>query len=156
MITLLENALDRADGAYFSPEDLQALDLTIASWQARRQTYDLIQAHEQAIVDQVIDYINQIAPNMIGRFTDNKMDRCRRDLSLVLRSCATAMLLQDEELLKDRFLSWFQNIMSALRKQKMNDQIYKFLQQVVREQLPPENAVLFMPYLMTAHQWLSQ
>ena len=156
MITLLEGALDRADGSYLHAQDLQALDQTIAAWQVRRQTYDLVQAQESAILDRVMGYINQAAPTMPGRFMEDGTDRCYRDMALVLRYCATAMLLQDEELLKERLLYWMQNIMCALRRQKTNDRLYKLLQQVVREQLPPQNANLLLPYLVTAHQWLSQ
>ena len=156
MITLLENALERADGSYINPQDLQALDQTIAAWQIRRQTYDLVQAKESTIVAQVMGYIDQAAPTLPGRFMEDGTDRCQRDMTLVLRYCATAMLLQDEDLLKERFLYWMQNIMGALRRQKANDRLYKLLQQVIQEQLPPQNANLLLPYLVTAHQWLSQ
>ncbi len=54
MLTLLENVLDRADGSYITPEDLQTLDSSMASWQQRRQTYDLIQSKENTILEQVM------------------------------------------------------------------------------------------------------
>jgi len=156
MITLLETVLERSDGSYISPEDLQTLDLTIASWQKRRQTYDWVQRREKEIVDKVLKQLSKAAPGFPKRFTEEGVDRCQRDISLVLRYCATAMLLADEELLKDRLLYWMQNIMRALRHQQTNDRVYQILQQVVREQLPPENSSLILPYLKIAHQWLSQ
>ena len=156
MITLLESVLERSDGSYISPEDLQTLDLTIASWQKRRQTYDWVQRREKDIVDKVLKQLSKAAPGFPKRFTEEGTDRCHRDISLVLRYCATAMLLADEELLKDRLLYWMQNIRRALRHQQPNDRVYQILQQVVREQLPPENSSLILPYLKIAHQWLSQ
>ena len=152
MLTLLENVLDRADGSYIKPEDLLTLDRSIASWQQRRKTYDLIQAKENIILEQVMQQIQSTAPNM----TPEGVNKCNRDMALVLRYCATAMLLQDEELLKDRLLYWMQNIMVALQKQRLNNLLYQTLQKSVQENLPTENANLLLPYLAIAHQWLSQ
>jgi hypothetical protein len=156
MITLLEEVLERSDGAYISAQDLQTLDRAIASWQLRRETYDLIQSQEDAILDRVATYLDRNVPNMEGRYAETGTDKCRQDMSMVLRYCATAMLLQDEQLLKERLLYWLQNIMRALRKQKVNDRAYRFLQQVAQELLPPQNANLLMPYLVITHEWLSQ
>lgn len=156
MLTLLENVLDRADGSYIKPEDLLTLDRSIASWQQRRKTYDLIQAKENIILEQVMQQIQSTAPNMAAKMTPDGVNKCNRDMALVLRYCATAMLLQDEELLKDRLLYWMQNIMVALQKQRLNNLLYQTLQKSVQENLPAENANLLLPYLAIAHQWLSQ
>jgi hypothetical protein len=156
MLTLLENVLDRADGSYIKPEDLLTLDRSSASWQQRRKTYDLIQAKENIILEQVMQQIQSTAPNMAAKMTPDGVNKCNRDMALVLRYCATAMLLQDEELLKDRLLYWMQNIMVALQKQRLNNLLYQTLQKSVQENLPTENANLLLPYLAIAHQWLSQ
>lgn len=156
MITLLENVLDRADGSYIAPEDLQTLDRAIASWQQRRQTYNLIQAKENSILEQVMRQIQASAPDIAAKLTHDGGNKCNRDMALVLRYCATAMLLQDEEILKDRLLYWMQNIMVALKNQRVNDFVYRSLQKSVQANLPRENADLLAPYLAIAHQWLCQ
>ena len=156
MLTLLENVLDRADGSYITPEDLRILDGAIASWQQRRQTYDLLQTKENVILEQVMQQIINTAPDVAVKVTVDGGNKCNRDMALVLRYCATAMLLQDEELLKDRLLYWMQNIMLALKNQRVNDFVYRSLQKSVQANLPKENADLLMPYLAIAHQWLSQ
>ncbi|MBD2315991.1 MULTISPECIES: globin family protein [Cyanophyceae] len=156
MLTLLENVLDRADGSYITPEDLRILDGAIASWQQRRQTYDLLQTKENVILEQVMQQIINTAPDVAAKVTVDGGNKCNRDMALVLRYCATAMLLQDEELLKDRLLYWMQNIMLALKNQRVNDFVYRSLQKSVQANLPKENADLLLPYLAIAHQWLSQ
>jgi hypothetical protein len=156
MLTLLENVLDRADGSYITPEDLQTLDRSIASWQQRRQTYDLIQTKENVIIEQVMHQIQATAPEVASKLTVDGGNKCNRDMALVLRYCATAMLLQDEELLKDRLLYWMQNIMLALKNQRVNEFVYRSLQNSVRDNLPKENADLLLPYIAIAHQWLSK
>ena len=156
MLTLLENVLDRADGSYINPDDLKTLDRAIASWQQRRQTYDLIQTKENSILEQMMSQVQISAPDMAAKMSPDGVNKCNRDMALVLRYCATAMLLQDEELLKDRLLYWMQNIMVALQKQRLNNLLYQTLQKSVQENLPTENANLLLPYLAIAHQWLSQ
>ncbi len=156
MLTLLENVLDHADGSYITPDDLRTLDRAIASWQKRRQTYDLIQSKENAILDQVMRQIETKAPEVAAKVTVDGGNKCNRDMALVLRYCATAMLLQDEDLLKDRLLYWMQNIMLALKNQRVNDFVYRELQKSVQDNLPKENADLLLPYIAIAHQWLSQ
>jgi hypothetical protein len=156
MLTLLENVLDRADGSYITPEDLRTLDQAIDSWQQRRQTYDLVQTKENAILAQVMQQIQTTAPDVAAKVTHDGGNKCNRDMALVLRYCATAMLLQDENLLKDRLLYWMQNIMLALKNQRVNDFVYRSLQKSIQANLPKENADLLLPYVAIAHQWLSQ
>ncbi|MGB0561130.1 MAG: phycocyanin [Spirulinaceae cyanobacterium] len=152
MLTLIETALERADGAYLSPSDVQSLEQIIATWPQRRQTYDLLQTHEAEIVARAVARLSQTTPN---RYTEDGGDRCQTDMASVLRACATAMLLQDEEMLKDRFLYWMQNIMQALRKQQINARVYQALQQAVQEQLPADKVPFILPYLQMATEWLS-
>ncbi len=156
MLTLIENVLDRADGSYITPDDLQSLDRTIANWQQRRQTYDLIQAKENTILEQVMRQIQISSPELSAKLSGDRINKCNHDMAVVLRYCATAMLLQDEELLKERLLYWMQNVMAALQKQRINDFLYKALLKSVRDNLPSDNANLILPYLTIAHQWLSQ
>ncbi|MBD2188720.1 globin family protein [Pseudanabaena mucicola] len=156
MLTLLENVLDHADGSYISPEDLRTLDRTIAAWQQRRQAYDEIQAKENVIIEQVMLQLQSTAPDIAAKVNVDGGNKCNRDMALVLRYCATAMLLQDEELLKDRLLYWMQNIMLALKNQRVNDFTYRALQKSVKDNLSKENAALLLPYIAIAHQWLSQ
>jgi len=155
MLTLLENVLDHADGSYITPEDLRTLDSAIASWQQRRQTYDLIQANENIILEQVMRQVQATVPDIAAKVTVDGGNKCNRDMALVLRYCATAMLLQDEELLKDRLLYWMQNIMLALKNQRLNDFVYRALQKSVQDNLPKNNADLLLPYIEIAHQWLT-
>lgn len=154
MITLLEAALDHADGSYLTPEDLNSLDAVIQSWALRRQTYELIQAQEGAIVEQALTQLSTVLVKS-SRIDNSTINKCRRDMTAVIRSCATAMLLQDEELLKDRFLYWMQNIMHAVQNQKLNGIVYQALQQAVAATLPSPNADLLMPYLQLTRDWLS-
>jgi hypothetical protein len=152
MITLLENVLERADGNYVSPEDLQLLDKALAFWKARKAAYNALQEKESDIISAAVTMMKNG-----DRFESKPMDslgvdRCQRDMTLGLRCCALAMLLQDEEMLKDRVLYWQQNIFRAMQ---LNYQGYKFLWQAVKSQLPGEQAAFFSPYMKLAHEMMT-
>jgi Phycobilisome protein len=156
MITLLETVIERSDGAYVDTEDLEVLDRAFESWGDRRNTYGLIQDKEAIIVEKTLERFQQENANLLLTAPDSVFKKCQSDLTSVLRNCAMAMLLQDETLLKDRFLYWMQNIMRALKNQRFNVHIYQILQDVVSAELPEHNANLIMPYLRIAHQYLSK
>ncbi|AFY38751.1 Phycocyanin [[Leptolyngbya] sp. PCC 7376] len=156
MITLLENLIERSDGSYFESQDLDVVEQSLQSWGDRRGAYQRIQELEADIVTKTLNRFKQDHEPLIRSAPDSILKKCQGDLSLVLRNCAMAMLLQDEELLKDRFLFWMQNIMRALRNQKFNVHIYQILQDIIQEELSPNDATLMLPYLKITYQFLSE
>jgi Phycobilisome protein len=154
MITLLETLVDGADGAYASKQDLRNVEHAILSWAERKEAYLAIETNEKAIIDRALILIqtNKTAPT--DRSMDDKatMERCRRDMTLTLRSYALAMLLQDEEMLKDRFLYWQKNILRAMGLN--NYQGIKFVLESICLELPKEQANLFVPYFKLGQEML--
>jgi Phycobilisome protein len=154
MITLLETLVDGADGAYASKQDLRNLEHVMFSWSERKEAYLAIETNEKAIIDRALKLIqsNKKAP------TDRSMDdaatmaRCRRDMTLTLRSYSLAMLLQDEEMLKDRFLHWQKNILQSMGLK--NYQGIKFVLESICIELPKEQANLFKPYFNLGQEML--
>jgi hypothetical protein len=151
MITLLENVLKRADGAYVNAQDFQLLDRVLSSWQVRKQVYNSVEQKETEIINHAVSAMRN-GDRFVSKPMDNLgVDRCQRDMTLGLRCCALAMLLQDEELLKDRVLYWQQNIFLAMQ---LNYQGYKFLGQAIKAQLPSKQAELITPYLKMADEMM--
>ncbi len=148
MITLLEKLVEGADGSYANKQDLRALEHVMSFWSERKEAYLAIQAQEEALVYRAIKMM-QTSPDYDSRMMDRLgIDRCRRDMTLALRSYALAMLLQDEEMLKDRVLYWQANILQAMG---FSDyQGYKFLLQSIEATLLKQHADLLRPYVKTA------
>jgi Phycobilisome protein len=145
MITLLEAIVDGAEGAYASKQDLRNLEHSMFSWSERKTAYLAVQEKESTIIDRAMTAIqgNKTAP------TDRSMDkatieRCRRDMTLTLRAYALGMLLQDEEMLKDRFIYWQTNVLKAMGLHHY--QGVKFVLESICLELPSEQANLFKPY----------
>jgi hypothetical protein len=152
MITLLENVLERTDGNYVSAKDLQLLDKSLSSWQSRKIAYNSVQRKEADIIKEAVAAMRSGDRFESKPFDSLGVDRCQRDMTLGLRCCALAMLLEDEELLKDRVLYWQQNIFLAMQ---LNYQGYKFLGQAVKSLLPSNQAELIIPYMQMAHEMMS-
>ncbi len=148
MITLLEELVERADGSYANAQDLRALEHVMASWSERKEAYTAIQEKEEAIVDGAIKSM-QSSTNYADKAMNNLgIDRCRRDMTLAIRSYALGMLLQDEEMLKDRVLYWQKNIIQAMGFSEY--QGYKFLLESIYVELPIKQADLLKPYVKVA------
>jgi Phycobilisome protein len=144
MITLLEALVDGADGAYASKQDLRNLEHAMLSWSERKEAYLAVQDKEKVIIDRAMTLIQsgKTAPN--GVMNAGILDRCRRDMTLALRAYALGMLLQDEEMLKDRFLYWQKNVLQAMGLHHY--QGVKFVLESICLELPKEQANLFKPY----------
>jgi hypothetical protein len=150
MITLLETLVDGADGGYASKQDLRKLEHAMSSWAERKEAYIAVQNHEKSIIDRAMTLMQDSNTFPDDRPIDEiRLDRCRRDVTLALRYYALGMLLQDEEMLKDRFLSWQRNVLQAMGLQHY--QGVKFVLDSIYVELPKEQAHLFEPYFKLGH-----
>jgi Phycobilisome protein len=153
MITLLEKLVDGADGAYANKQDLRNLEHAMLSYSERKEAYHAVETNEKAIIDRAVTLMqgNKAVPT--DRVMDKvTMDRCRRDMILTLRSYALAMLLQDEEMLKDRFLYWQKNVIQAMGLHHYS--AIKFVLESIYLELPKEQANLFQPYFKLGQEML--
>lgn len=148
MITLLEELVDRADGTYANAKDLRALEHIMSSWSERKEAYLAIQAKEELILDRAIELMEKDHPTHEKRTNNSGVDCCRRDLALTLRSYALGMLLQDEEMLKDRMLYWQKSIFQAMDLSKY--QGFKYLLESLYLELSVAQADLCKPYFNIA------
>jgi hypothetical protein len=154
MITLLETLVDGADGAYATKQDLRNLEHVMFSWADRKEAYLAIEANEKAIIDRASISLetNKTSPTNRSKLDKATMERCRRDMTLMLRSYALAMLLQDEEMLKDRFLYWQKNVIRAMGLHHY--QGAKFVLESIYAELPKEQANLVAPYFKLGQEML--
>ncbi len=153
MITLLETLVEGADGSYASKQDLRKLEHVMFSWAERKEAYLAIQSKETSIVDRTVKSMQASQAFQEYKMNELGVDRCRRDLTLALRSYALGMLLQDEEMLKDRVLYWQTNILQAMGFRQY--QGYKFLLESIYVELPKQQADLLQPYVKLAQDMIA-
>jgi Phycobilisome protein len=144
MITLLEELVDRAAGSYAERQDLNKLEHLMSSWAERKEAYLNIQSKEDSIVELGMKLMQE-NPDFPAKAANEKtLISCRRDLTLALRYYALGMLLQDKEMLKDRFIYWQKNVLKAMGLHHY--QGVKFVLEAIYIELPKSQADLLQPY----------
>jgi Phycobilisome protein len=153
MITLLEALVEGADGSYATKQDLRNLEYVMFAWSDRKEAYLSVQAKEKSIIDRAISAMQTSQAFQEYELDELGVDRCRRDMTVALRAYALGMLLQDEEMLKDRFLYWQTNILQAMGFSQY--QGYKFLLESIYVELPKQQADLLKPYVKLAQDMIA-
>ena len=153
MITLLETLVEGADGAYATKQDLRNLEHAMFAWADRKEAYLAIQSNEKSIIDRAMASIQLSKPTADTKQIDPaRLASCRRDITLALRYYALGMLLQDEEMLKDRFIYWQKNVLQAMGLHHYNG--VQFVLESICVELPKEQANLFKPYFKLAQDMI--
>jgi Phycobilisome protein len=147
MLSQIQSLSRRVDGRYATDAELQFLDNYAQSFSLRVETYRKLQAAETLIVKQVQAKMQEIDPTLFNPGKEDVSTKWKRDTIRTLRYSAIAMLLDDPNTLRERFLIWFQTIMRAFNAQQSCDITYLILQEVVKQHLPPMQANLFCPIL---------
>jgi hypothetical protein len=147
MLSQIQRLSQTTEGRYATDEELRFLAEYARSFELRVQTYQKIQASEAAIVQQVLAKMRAIDPTLLRNGSEDMTNKWKRDTLRVLRYSAVAMLLNDSETLRERFLFWFQTIMRAFNAQKSCGVTYTVMQDVVKQVLTPSEANLLLPIL---------
>jgi hypothetical protein len=156
MLSQFDRLSQLVDGRYATDDELHVISDYTNSFQLRLETYLKLQAAEVDIVQQVQARLKAIDPALFQNGHQDMTAKWRRDTIRALRYSATAMLVNDPETLKERFLLWFQTIMRAFGTQRTCDVTYKIMQDVVKQHLTSAQANLFCPFLELNRQFLGE
>lgn len=113
MLSQIHRLSQDTDGRFATDEELTFLLEYARSFELRVQTYQKLQASEALILQQVQAKMWAIDPTLFRRGSEDMTNKWKRDTLRTMRCCAIAMLIDDPESLRDRFLFWFQTIMRA-------------------------------------------
>jgi Phycobilisome protein len=147
MLSQLERLSCEVDGRYASDSELQFLIDYVQSFDLRVQTYQKLQEIEVALVQQAYVKMRSQDPNLFKNGNEDISGKWKRDTLRVLRYVAIAVLMDDAETLRERFLLWFQTIMRAFSAEKGCNVTYTVLQEVAKQNLSGAQANLVCPLL---------
>lgn len=147
MVPKIQELINQAQDRYLATDELGLMEGYVSSLPERLKLYKLIRDREITILQAVADSV----PNELPSITDEDLESGVRNLILVLRYSSMAMLLNDENFLKERLLNWLEGIMSMRDMRRLNETLYKLLNQELRQQLSPTQLTLIQP-LITAAQ----
>lgn len=147
MLSQIQRLTQETEGRYATDEELRFLADYAQSYDLRVQTYQKLQACEMTIIQQVQAKMRSIDPMLFRQGNEDLTNKWKRDTLRVLRYSAAAMLIDDPESLRERFLFWFQTIMRAFNAQKSCGVTYTVMQDVIKQLLTPSEASLILPIL---------
>ena len=147
MLSQIQRLSQETEGRYASDEELRFLVEYARSFELRVQTYQKIQAAEAQILQQVQAKMRSLDPTLFRSGNDDITNKWKRDTLRTLRYSAAAMLIDDPEALRERFLFWFQTIMRAFGAQKSCGVTYTVMQEVIKQHLTTSEASLILPIL---------
>ncbi|MFM7602823.1 MAG: hypothetical protein ACKO7R_16770 [Pseudanabaena sp.] len=147
MMPKIQELINQAQDRYLAADELGLMENYISSLPDRLKLYKLIRDREIDLLQAVANQVPAELPNV----TDADLETGIRNLILVLRYSSMAMLLNDENFLKQRLLNWLEGIMSMRDMRRLNEALYKLLNQGLRQHFSPAQLALIQP-LITAAQ----
>ncbi|AFY65210.1 phycocyanin [Geitlerinema sp. PCC 7407] len=141
----LEKSLLDADGRYMSPQELYPVEQYIQSFAARVEAYHFLRDNSDKLVLAALRKLAQIHPDVIQKHGQ----RCKYDMTEVLRYIALAILRDDEVFFKEQMLVWLDTILVAHKKTEQCAMAYRYLQDAVNQSLTSAHSGLVRSYLDT-------
>ena len=146
MVSPLEQMLIEAEARYLTPEQLEQLKAYVLGWPKRLHVYRAVREGESQMVSRTLSALQKEMPNL----SPQMVDLCRRHLLLLLRYSALAMLLQDEDLLKERLIEWMEEEVRLYGLQSAYEVAYRICQQELRDRLAPGELEFIRPLITQA------
>jgi Phycobilisome protein len=155
MLKQLAQLSVEAEGRYATDRELQFLKDYLQSAEQRMTVYTKIRNAEEKILHLVEAKKRTIDMGLFQMASKDITQICRRDLTMMLRCTAAAMLFGDLERLREGVLIWYRTIVKAFGYQKYTQVTYQVLQDAVNEQLDSEEVALIKPALQLNHSMLT-
>ena len=155
MLSQCENLVRETECRCATDTELVFLLKYQQSYPQRLELYQKVEQQEDAIVKAVHEKMRKNYPQFLRSGQRDISLKWKADLKRVLRYCATAMLLDDLESLREKFLLWFQTVMWSFNAQRSCDITYGLVQQVLPQLFSSEEVELLVPPLQLARMVLA-
>ncbi len=143
MVSPLEQMLIEAEARYLTPEQLEQLKAYVLGWPKRLHVYRAVREGESQMVSRTLDTLQKEMPNL----SPQTVNLCQQHLLLLLRQSALAMLLQDENLLKERLIEWMEEEVRLYGLQSVYEVVHRTFQQELRKHLTPGELEFIRPWI---------
>jgi len=147
MKTQIQQILTRAEGRYLSDAEGATLRTWAAGLDERLAAMVEIHRVEEAMIQAVMKRIMTAYPDFTKKYASGA-EKGVRDMSIVLRYAAHAMLLQDMPYLEDNLLTWLATVLRGIGfTPDFIEDAYGTLERAARDQLTAKTSSLIAPYL---------
>jgi hypothetical protein len=149
---ILEDKITEVEDHYLSDSDLSQLVKYAGVFSTRLQTYNLIRDRADEIVEKSLQILVQAYPALMQKHTD----RCKYDMSHILRYMSLAILRDDELFFREQMMDWHSTVLFAYQVTTECSMAYRKMQEVIDKILPPECSILVKTYTDMAVRLLSK
>jgi hypothetical protein len=146
----IEGIFDDAETRYLKPEELRLVTQYVESLPERLDVYRNLRDQELKIMQWVADQLQGQMPQEDPALLEHSI----KQALLMLRYCSMGMLLQDEALVKERFLKWVSQSIKVYNTEKINPPLYHLLNQRLAAVLGSKQMSLLGPMLVMAQNAL--
>ena len=155
MLKQLSHLSVEADGRYATDQELQFLKNYLQSVDQRISSYEKIRDAAEEIMDQAKAQIDSQKPNLFNRDSQDLSSIWRRDVDIILRCSAAAMLINDLDRLREGLLLWHRTIVNANKTLPISQITYDVIPEIIQQHLTAEEAELMMPVVQLDQSVLS-
>lgn len=149
---ILDDKVTKVDDHYLSDTDLSQLSKYASSFSVRLQTYNLLRDRSDEIVGRSLQTLAQAYPALIQKHAD----RCKYDMSNVLRYMSISILRDDELFFREQMMDWLSTVICAYQVTTECSMAYNKMQEGIDKMLPSECSILVKPYTSMTVQLLSK
>jgi hypothetical protein len=148
----IEEIFDDADSRYLKIEELRLVAQYTSSIPERLTTYRNLRDRELEVMQWVADQLQAEMPQE----PEVTLERSITNALLMLRHCGMAMLLNQDSIVKDRFLNWVKPTVEVYNSQAIDARLYQLLNQRLEQTLGKHMALLSPTLLMAQNALLPQ
>ena len=131
-----------ADGAYLDARGLQSLERYAQTYANRLEAYNNLREYSPKLVDQVLNKMAQAQPELMQKH----QQRCRYDMTEVLRYTTLAILRDDEIFFREVMTSWLDTVLMAYKRHDHCAGAYRMVQEAIDQHIPASSSII-RPYL---------
>ena len=145
----IATAFDETENRYLKAEELKSIAQYVGSVSDRLTVYRTLRDREIETMQWVADQLQAQLPQA----EESDLERSLKNALLLLRHCAMALLLEEEELIRDRFLDWVLPTVEVYGTQAIDRHLYPLLNQRLTQMLGKQMNLL-SPMLLKAQSAL--
>ncbi|MEY2977220.1 MAG: phycobilisome protein [Prochlorotrichaceae cyanobacterium] len=155
MLSQLDQLCRATEDRFAQDQELEFLEDYVQSFHQRKELYGKLRAMESDLVQKVYSYLNAKHPEVFQSGSQDLSKKWQQDTLRVIRYIAHAVLMNDIETYRQRFLLWFQTIMKAFGTQKSCQITYEVMTAVLQRSLSAEEYAMVQPFLQLTQETLS-
>jgi len=142
----IETIFDAAETRYLKPEELKLVTQYVESLPQRLDTYRNLRDQEMEVMQWVADQLQAQLPQEEKEL----LERSLKNALLMLRYCSMGMLLNDEGLVRERFLNWVSQSTKIYNTEIIDTHLYRLLNQQLSRVLGSKQMNILSPMLTMA------